>query len=90
MARPAVPRTAQATTHRPTLVLAFALGVTPWKLGCTTGMAQRPRARTMPAGDVHSLAEEMPRAKRRVGCPEDARVVRGYEAGREGLWRHRG
>jgi hypothetical protein len=67
MATPAATSTDQATPHRPTLLLAFELGVTTWKLGFTTGMAQRPRAGTMAAGDVHGLDEEMTRAKRRVG-----------------------
>jgi hypothetical protein len=67
MATPAVTRTDQTTTHRPTLFWAFELGVTTWKRGFTTGVAPRPRERTMAAGDVHRLAEEMTRAKRRFG-----------------------
>jgi hypothetical protein len=67
MATSAATHTGQATTDRPTLFLAFELGVTTWKLGFTTGVAQRPRERTMAAGDVHGLAEEMTRAKRRFG-----------------------
>jgi len=66
-ATPAATYTDQATPHRPTLFLAFELGVTTWKLGFTTGMAQRPRERTVAAGDVHGLDEEMTRAKRRFG-----------------------
>jgi hypothetical protein len=67
MTTPARPRMDQATTPQPTLFLAFELGVHPWKLGFTTGVAQRPRERTMPAGDVHGLGEESARAKRRCG-----------------------
>ncbi len=67
MAIPAAPHTDQATTHRPTLFWVFELGMTTWKLGVTTGMAQRPRERTLAAGDVPGLDEEMPRAKRRFG-----------------------
>jgi transposase len=89
MATPAATRMDQTTTHRPTLFLAFELGVTTWKLGFTTGVAQRPRERTMAAGDVHGLDEEMTRAKRRFGLPDDARVVSCYEAGRDGFWLHR-
>jgi transposase len=79
----------QAPTPQPTLFLALELGVHTWKLGFTTGVAQRPRERTMPAGDVPGLGEEIARAKRRVGWPEDARVVSGDEAGRDGFWLHR-
>jgi transposase len=89
MATPATTRMDQATTPQPTLFLAFELGVHTWKLGFTTGVAQRPRERTMPAGDVHGLGEEMARAKRRFGLPDDARVVSCYEAGRDGFWLHR-
>jgi hypothetical protein len=52
MATPATPRIAQHTLTQPTLSLAFALGKNPWKLGCTIGVAQQPRARTLPAGAV--------------------------------------
>jgi hypothetical protein len=37
---------------QPTLFLAFALGKNTWKLGFTIGVAQQPRERTIPAGDV--------------------------------------
>jgi hypothetical protein len=67
MATLATTRMDQATTPPPTLFLAFELGVHTWKLGFTTGVAQRPRERTMPAGDVHGLGEEIARAKRRFG-----------------------
>jgi hypothetical protein len=42
MATPATTCLDQATTHQPTLFLAFELGVNTWKLGFTTGAAQRP------------------------------------------------
>jgi hypothetical protein len=67
MATPAATYTDQATTPRPTLFLAVELGVTTWQLGCTTGLAQRPRERTVAAGDVPGLDAEMTRAKRRFG-----------------------
>ena len=62
MAPPAATRADQGTTHRPTLFLACELGVTTWKLGFTTGMAQRPRERMLAAGDIRGLEEEMTRA----------------------------
>jgi hypothetical protein len=64
MAPPAAPPMDQATTHRPPLWWACARGVTTWQLGCTTGMAPRPRARTMAAGDVPGLEEARTRATR--------------------------
>jgi hypothetical protein len=67
MATPAATCKDQATTHRPTLLLAFERGVTTGKLGVTTGAAQRPRERRMPAGAIHVLQEEIARTTQRVG-----------------------
>jgi transposase len=89
MANTATTRVDQGTAFIPTLFLAFALGVNKWKRGFTTGAAQRPRARQVPAGDSQMVLEEIRRAKRRCGFPAEARVVSGYEAGREGFWLHR-
>jgi transposase len=74
---------------QPTLFLAFELGQSKWKLGFTIGMAQQPRERTIPAGDVARLQQEITRAKQRFGLPEDAHVMSCYEAGRDGFWLHR-
>ena len=52
-------------------------------------MAQQPRERTIPAGDVARLQQEIARAKQRFGLPENARVMSCYEAGRDGFWLHR-
>ena len=79
----------QEPAFPPTLFLACELGVPTWKRGCPTGAAQRPRERHVPAGDGHTVLEEIRRAKSRFGWPEEARVVRGSEAGRAGLWLHR-
>jgi hypothetical protein len=42
-------RIAHEITARPALFLAFELSVNQWKLGFTTGAAQRPRERNVPA-----------------------------------------
>ena len=52
-------------------------------------MAQQPRERTIPAGALETVQQEITRAKQRFGLPEDARVVSCYEAGRDGFWLHR-
>jgi hypothetical protein len=67
MATPVATGQEQATTPPPPLVLAFALGVTTWRRGFPTGAAQRPRARTMPAGAIPVLHEAMARATPRCG-----------------------
>ena len=89
MAPTATTRIAQETVCPPTLCLAFALGVHTWTVGCTTGAAQRPRERPVPAGDCHTVLAERRRAKRRFGLPAEARGGRGYAAGRAGWWLHR-
>ena len=89
MATPAVRRIEQAPLPQPTLSLAFELGQDTWKLGFTIGVAQPPRERTIPAGDVTRVQQEIAQAKQRFGLPADARVVSCYEAGRDGFWLHR-
>lgn len=71
------------------LFLAFELGWSSWKLASTVGFGQKPRMKTIPAGDLKKLEEEIGRAKVRFGLPEEARVVSCYEAGRDGFWLHR-
>src|SRR5919202_6275603 len=89
MATPVRPHIEPETPSQPTLSLAFELGQNKWKLGFTIGMAQQPRERTIPAGALDILQQEITRAKQRFGLPEDARVVSCYEAGRDGFWLHR-
>jgi transposase len=89
MATPDKIRIEQDTLSQPTLFLAFELGQHTWKLGFTIGMAQQPRERTIPAGALDILQQEIARAKQRFGLPEEARVVSCYEAGRDGFWLHR-
>jgi transposase len=89
MATPATPRIEQNTLPQPTLYLAFELGKNTWKLGFTIGVAQPPRERTIPAGALDMLQQEITRAKQRFGLPADAGVVSCYEAGRDGFWFHR-
>jgi transposase len=73
----------------PTSYLAFELSNEKWKLGFTIGLGQRPRERSIDAGDLPGLQEEIRLAKKRFGLPENARVLSCYEAGRDGFWLHR-
>src|SRR5918999_2242855 len=79
----------QDTTPEATLFVAFELSEKTWKLGFTTGHAQKPRERTVTARDQKRVLDEIAQAKRRFGLPETAPVVSCYEAGREGFWLHR-
>lgn len=72
-----------------TLYLAFELSNKKWKLGFTIGLGQNPRERTIDAGDLLALQEEIRLAKQRFHLPEEARVLSCYEAGRDGFWLHR-
>jgi len=89
MATAVTSRIEQDTLPQPTLYLAFELGKDTWKLGFTIGMAQPPRERTIPAGDVARLQQEIARAKQRFGLLADAHIMSCYEAGRDGFWLHR-
>jgi len=89
MAASVTSRIEQDTLAQPTLSLAFELGQDTWKLGFTIGVAQQPRERTIPAGDIVRAQQEIAQAKQRFGLPADARVVSCYEAGRDGFWLHR-
>jgi transposase len=70
-------------------LLVFERGVSTWQLGFTTGSAQRPRERSVTAGNVQAVLEEITRAKRRFGLADEVRVVSCDEAGRDGLWLQR-
>ncbi len=89
MARAVTPPINQGTSAQSTLYLACELGAKTWKLGFTIGVAQRPRERNIPAGNIEKLIQEIAHAKKRFGLPEEARVVSCYEAGRESFWLHR-
>jgi transposase len=82
-------RMTDAPTDRPALLLAFELGINQWKLGFTTGAAQRPRERNVPARHLEAVRDEIGKAKERFGLPADAPVISCYEAGRDGFWLHR-
>lgn len=85
----ATARHAQGTGSPLTLHLALELGKLHWKLGFTTGLGREPRYRTIRAGEVEQLAEEIEVARDRFDLPEEAEVVSCYEAGRDGFWLHR-
>jgi len=72
-----------------TLYVAFDLGEQSWKLAMTVGLGQKPRVRTMRAGDLGSLVQELDRGRKRFGLAADSRVVSCFEAGRDGFWLHR-
>ncbi len=79
----------QYSMNQGNLYLAFELGKRYWKLGFTVGFGQRPRERTIVAGDLASVKAEIDQAKQRFDLSEQAHVLSCYEAGRDGFWLHR-
>jgi len=71
------------------LYLAFELSSKKWKLGFSIGFGQKPRIRTIEAGDLTSLKKEIKAATRRFRLSDECQVVSCYEAGRDGFWLHR-
>jgi transposase len=69
--------------------MALELSSSKWKVFFTTGVGQRPRERTIAAGELEDLEREIGRAKDRFGLGADTPVVSCYEAGRDGFWVHR-
>jgi transposase len=77
------------TTPSPVLYVAIELSTKTWKLAFTAGLGQAPRIRSVAAGDVDSLMDEIRKTKVRFGLPDSAPVLSCYEAGRDGFWIHR-
>jgi transposase len=73
----------------PTLYLAFELGWNTWKLAFTTGIAQSPRTRSIPARDLESLQREIHQARKRFGLSDQSPLITCFEAGRDGFWLNR-
>lgn len=71
------------------LYLSFDLGSSEWKLAFGTEAGERPRLRTIAAGNLAGLLREIERSKERFGLSATAPVVSCYEAGRDGFWLHR-
>lgn len=77
------------TRKNEALHLALELGWKEWKLAFAAELGQKARLRTIPAGALVALKQEISRAKVRFGLAESASVVSCYEAGRDGFWLHR-
>jgi transposase len=76
-------------TRAPVLYLAIELSGHSWKLAFTVGLGQKPRLRTISAGNTAQLILEISKAKDRFNLPEGTAVISCYEAGRDGFWLHR-
>lgn len=81
-------RERESIESRAVLYVALELSRKEWKLAFAMEAGQKPRLRTIAAGDISKLQEEIRRAQQKFGL-EDCRVVSCYEAGRDGFWLHR-
>jgi transposase len=71
------------------LYLSLELGAAKWCLGFSTGLGQKPRRRTIEAGNTEIFQKEIAAAKKRFRLPQNTHVKSCYEAGRDGFWLHR-
>jgi transposase len=58
-----------------------------WRLAFSQG--EKLRQRSLPAGDIQALAEEIAQAKHKFALAADCVVRACYETGRDGFWIHR-
>lgn len=79
----------QYTQESGVLYMAIELGGTKWALMFATRLGQKPRRRSVAAGDLDGLQSEIAKARRYFGLAPDAPVYSCYEAGRDGFWPHR-
>src|SRR4029453_3332716 len=82
-------RSAECTAMTATLFLAMELGSTRWKLAFAVSRATRPRLRTIRAGDLTAVGQELTAAQLRFALGPETPVRSCYEAGRDGFWLHR-
>ena len=79
----------QITPSQPQLHMGIELSSAKWKLGFSDCFGRRPRIRTVDAGDLSSLQQEIQSAKKAFRLEDDCPVSSCYEAGRDGFWVHR-
>jgi len=75
------------STKNDRLYMAFDLSNAKWKLAFGNGIKKRQK--TIPAGDLPGLMEEIAKAKHRFKMGDDVQIYSCYEAGRDGFWIHR-
>lgn len=71
----------------PIMYIAFELSAKNWKLAFSNG--DKVRYKSILAGDLVRLQEEIQKAKLRFQIDNPVRTVSCYEAGRDGFWLHR-
>lgn len=69
------------------LYMALELANKTWKVGFHN--TQKLSSKTIDAGDLNKLDEEIVLARKKLNCTDDAVIRCCYEAGRDGFWIHR-
>ena len=77
----------QITTAKAILYIAFELANSRWKIRFSDGV--KFRNRTIGAGNMVALDDEIQKAMEKFKLPEDVEIHSCYEAGRDGFWLHR-
>lgn len=82
-------RKEEYSENQQALFMALELGASKWVLGFSIGLGQKPRKRTIEAGDLKGLTQEIEAARERFELSGKAKVKSCYESGRDGFWIHR-
>jgi len=82
-------RKKEYSENQQVLFMAFELGASKWVLGFSIGLGQKARKRTIEAGDVNALQQEIAAAKERFRLSDNSKIKSCYESGRDGFWIHR-
>lgn len=72
--------------NRQSLFMAFELGASKWLLGFSIGLGQKARKRTIDAGNLSAVQQEIEAAKEKYGLCANGVVKSCYESGRDGFW----
>ena len=77
----------QVNTKTTVMYMALELSNSKWKIMFSNGFKRRQK--TITAGDLSGLQQEILRSREHLKLPVDAKVFSCYEAGRDGFWIHR-
>jgi transposase len=79
----------EVSVNEAVLYVAFEVAKREGKRALSCGFGAPVWIETVAAGDLKVVARVLTGARERFGLPVSARVVRCYEAGRDGFWLHR-
>ena len=77
----------QGNTKSTVLYMSLELSNSKWKIMFSNGFKRRQR--TITAGDLNGLRQEISKSLEHLKMPVDTKIFSCYEAGRDGFWIHR-